>query len=460
MGELEAMASLIAEADEAPAQKAPAKKAAPQAPAPEPEPKTAAAIVPTFTAAAQATSMGPVELLLFVLALPVMWPVAAWGLVGGGTRQIATWIWITVSMIFFGAGLAAAALQGVGTPLLFLPSGLAVSVAAGGLLLLRQGEPKPAKAVVVVAVLGGLAPLLLLQPAGGMADELEGGHNGLVQCLAISADGTYLLSGAADREAILWNLASGAPAFRLSAHKKAVSAAALVDAKGLAVTSGWDGLVITWDVKTGEARSQFTAANDRGISAMVATPDGKGLVLGNPGGELLTTPLDKHEPTPLGIHDSAISALALDERGKRLASAASDGTITVWDLGDRSPVFELEEAHLRTIRALAFTDDGQLVSGGNDRTLKVWSAEGQPVQSLKLDSPVRSLAVRGSALVAGLSDRTLLYWDLAEVATTRTYALKLGKAPPTALVFAHSGEAVIVCDDKRIRPIPLSRFSN
>lgn len=83
------------------------------------------------------------------------------------------------------------------------------------------------------------------------------------------------------------------------------------------------------------------------------------------------------------------------------------------------------EGHTGTVRTLAFTPDSQrLISGGDDQTLKVWSADtGQQLLELPgHTSAIKSLAVKsdGSTLASASDDQTIMLWNLGNGAALRT----------------------------------------
>lgn len=95
---------------------------------------------------------------------------------------------------------------------------------------------------------------------------------------------------------------------------------------------------------------------------------------------------------------------------RRLAVAASDGALFVWEHGSGQLLWQ---SHLpQAARALDFSLDRQfLVSAGQD--LRVWQAEtGQCLVQEKLDQPWQALHCQGRALY-GLESRAVVVWDFS-----------------------------------------------
>ena len=96
-------------------------------------------------------------------------------------------------------------------------------------------------------------------------------------------------------------------------------------------------------------------------------------------------------------HSDYIRSVAFSPDGKTIVSGSEDGTIKVWDAGDRfckgrassllardipsstTGTLELksekQSAHSSVISSVAFSPDGKaIVSGSYDETIKVWDA--------------------------------------------------------------------------------------
>ena len=107
-----------------------------------------------------------------------------------------------------------------------------------------------------------------------------GGHQSTVYSVALSADGTTLVSGGGDSTIKVWDLASGREVRSLAGHKSYVENVAL-SADGKTVVSGsTDCTIKVWDLSSG--RELRTLTGHRGSVACVAlSGDGKTLVSGS-----------------------------------------------------------------------------------------------------------------------------------------------------------------------------------
>ncbi|WP_051760755.1 helix-turn-helix domain-containing protein [Herbidospora cretacea] len=120
-------------------------------------------------------------------------------------------------------------------------------------------------------------------------------------------------------------------------------------------------------------------------------------------------------------HTLAVYAAGFSPGGRLLLSAALDGTVRLYDGGDRRPLATID-AHAKGVTAAAFLRGGRfLVTGSDDMTLSIWdlSDPRRPVKAATLTG--HTLGVRRLAL--GPDDRTLAsssydgtvrLWDVAD----------------------------------------------
>jgi WD40 repeat protein len=72
-------------------------------------------------------------------------------------------------------------------------------------------------------------------------------------------------------------------------------------------------------------------------------------------------------------HSREINALAFSPDGLKLASASSDATVKIWDLGNGHEILTYD-GHKDKVRCLAWSGDGTfIVSAGMEKNIKVWN---------------------------------------------------------------------------------------
>lgn len=151
----------------------------------------------------------------------------------------------------------------------------------------------------------------------------------------------------------------------------------------------------------------------------------------------------------LGSHPDAVLAVAYAPSGRVVASAAGDGSISLWQPGNR----ELRATcagHHRPVRQLCFTPDSRtLISASDDRTVRLWQArDGQPLYTLSGHAaPVYQVALSadGELLASASEDGTARLWRVRDAAMLHT--LRGHAGPVYGVALARAGGLVGTASD-------------
>ncbi len=287
-----------------------------------------------------------------------------------------------------------------------------------------------------VASTGGSGDVRLWSAADGTARELRG-HLLPVHAAAFSPDGARVVTGGEDSYLKVWDPADGAELANVMRY--AVRSAAF-SPDGRVALGTRDGKVLVYRLPDPAPAVRFP--HPAYVAAVVALPGG-GVALADAAGEVRVSdgaafavpPLSPGVPgRPLAVGTGGPPPLAVSPDGATLAAGGGDGTVVLWDVAARTERRRVA-AHAGNVAAVAFLPDGRLVTGGEDKLVRVWGADGTAVELKGCGGPVLAVAVSpdGRRVAAGGEDATVRVWDLADPA-----------APP-AEVGRHDNRLWVLC---------------
>lgn len=254
--------------------------------------------------------------------------------------------------------------------------------------------------------------------SGGPKQRAMPRHDGPVRALAVTPDGTRLVSGGDDRTVRIWDLASGRLERTLEGHTDPVRAVAVSPDGRRVLSGGAYDEVRVWDLRSGKfVHTIASQAGYRAVYAVAVAPDGGRVVWGGAGASVHVWDLagGRLEHT-LRNGDLTVRTVAITPDGKSALSGGDGGTVQVWDLATGRLVRALD-GHINPVFAVAVAPDGsRVVSGGHDNTVQVWDlASGRLERTLwGHTGPVDKVAITadGKRIVSGGLDKKVRMWDL------------------------------------------------
>jgi len=284
--------------------------------------------------------------------------------------------------------------------------------------------------------------------AGEIAVELKRftGHNGPVFGVAISGDGSKVVSGGADGVVRLWETKSGKQLQRIDGHSGPVWAVAIsLDGRQI-ISGGFD--------KTVRASSKDQYSHDDYVRAVALSANGKVILSGGDDRMIKWSGPGFSALQQASGHDHFVFGVAISRDGKRALSASLDRTVRLWDL-DKHQTLKVLTGHTDTVLAVTFMPDQQrALSAGTDKTLRLWDLNtGQTLKVFKGHTGyVLSVAVSPDgrrALSAG-QDGKVIVWD---VETGKMLRVLTGhNGPVWSVAFSGDGRwAVTGGDDGTVR---------
>ncbi|MBW7880651.1 MAG: TIR domain-containing protein [Anaerolineae bacterium] len=153
-----------------------------------------------------------------------------------------------------------------------------------------------------------------------------------------------------------------------------VQALALSADGSLLLTGGDESIVRLWDVATGDLLETVTI-EDRAVRALGFHPDGTHFVVGSVNGSLTLWSTDGDSTGRLTGHSRAIITAEYTPDGMHVLSTSFDGTLRVWDIVSGFEVrrFDTNDEPGVTIQTADISSDGQLVlTALSDGRLRIW----------------------------------------------------------------------------------------
>lgn len=174
--------------------------------------------------------------------------------------------------------------------------------------------------------------IVLLSESAGQAEKkaVLHGHHGAVLSLRFGLDAHTLVSGGADHTIRVWDGASGAPRHVLDAGGTGIYDLAFFRDGRRFLSLGGEANARIWDAVDGR-RLRVLRGHQARVSVVALSPDGTRAATGSTDGMILLWDLETGENRALEGHRGAVNSLAFALGGKIILSTGEDGTVQRWD---------------------------------------------------------------------------------------------------------------------------------
>lgn len=301
--------------------------------------------------------------------------------------------------------------------------------------------------------------LLWGNPARGGLIRTFVGHRAPVISLAYSQDGHHLLSGSKDGVVRFWDISGPAQVRRLklepilTGHAIDPVRTIAVDAERRRALSGSINNAILWNLETAEEIMRFPAST-QWLSSVALSPDGQTALIGAEGELHQWNLATNTEGAPLVGHTRQVVTVVYSADSQTAWSAAKDGVIMAWDVGQGQPQWSCKLA-APGIWSIAISPDGTLaLTGAEDASVVLWElptckelrrlvGHQDAVYWVTL-SPDQTTALTGSA------DRSIMLWELATGQPIRRFASHT--LPVHTVAYSPDGQTILSgSEDKTVR---------
>jgi WD40 repeat protein len=214
--------------------------------------------------------------------------------------------------------------------------------------------------------------------ASGELKALLKGHTNATIALAFSPDSKRLISGATDRTAIIWEVASRKSVHRLQGHTDHIFGVGFTPDGARAVTTSLDKTLRLWNVADGSLVRDMPGHSD-GVRALAVSPKNDSIASGDDSGEIrLWDGKTGAFVRTLARQGGCANSLRFSPDGRLLLSTCG----TQGDCGYKQRIFDVASGqeltvyskHNNIVMASAFSPDGRFVTtgGGDNQEIHIW----------------------------------------------------------------------------------------
>lgn len=237
------------------------------------------------------------------------------------------------------------------------------------------------------------------------------GHQAAVVAANFSPNGQRLATAGVDKTINLWN-PEGALLTSLEGHTATVNNVKFSPNGDLMASAGNDGTIRVW-TNDGTPK-QVINSQISNIWGLDFSPDGQTLAACGQGGEAELWQIDGTfiRNFASGGALPGLCDLAYSPQGDQIAIGSTNRAVTIWN--PNGQLLQTLE-HQNPVRAVAYSPDGELLATGDQNgQINIWQTDGSLLHTLNHhEAAIRSLAFRpdGQQLVSASFDKTLSLWS-------------------------------------------------
>ena len=309
-----------------------------------------------------------------------------------------------------------------------------VMFSADGKLLVSSSEREPAAKIFRV-------------DDGQLYQRLRG-HTSAITYMALSPDGTVLLTSQADRTAKLWKVMSQeVESIRYAGKPVSVDFSpktALDSVGGRYILIGSENKYVWMQDLQGNDINSFKQANQG-----IFSPDGKSILTGSQDGTTQVWDIASKKSVTIPHTEAIVTTLAYAPNGKSFAIGSNDGQVIYWDSVGASPVL-FPKSTTSAIYSIAFSPEGQsLVFGGENGLTEIRDLSGKLIKaypsSIRGGKSIRSVAFSPKSKEGKQAGRYVLRAagdnaELWEVATNKIIPFSGHTSEVTSVIFSPNRE--------------------
>lgn len=267
--------------------------------------------------------------------------------------------------------------------------------------------PQEAEGAPLKFVWGGLNNTATVVGCGGTSEQVKHhGHTAFVASVSVAPDRETIASGGGDGLVKLWR--GGECVQTLNKHGgTAVTAVAWHPTSGKLASGGCDSAVVLWAGEPGQmSQEKKYGSHEDDCNAIAWSASGELLASGGDDGVIYVYPDTTCKPRGKNIR---VTSVCFSPDSSKVAGGCSDGTVRVFKTkGGGALTFKHGEGPCSAVK---WNGHG-LWSGGWNKRLTLWAANGKQIQSIRTGSKVFAVdaPADGKEICATTQAGKLMIW--------------------------------------------------
>ncbi len=290
--------------------------------------------------------------------------------------------------------------------------------------------------------------------------------------LDFNHDGRLIASSSEDGTVRVRDTTAGRPRASLGGPDGYTAAKFSPASDALAISSDEVSRVRVWPLSEDNADVVVQRPKGSGMYGARFDPSGERIVYVEAKGRVAVRNLKSGEEATLGGTPKVVYSALFSPDGEHVAANDGRGDVLIWRRDQWSKPERVFRAHRGDVNTLAYAPDGRIVTGGTDRTVRIWGPRGGEPLVLRGHRDEITTAVvsdDGTRVLTSSQDGTLRIWDAhsgAELAVLQSgqgeiYDAAMSRDGKIATLGKGEVVRVVSCDVcgslDRVRALALSR---
>jgi WD40 repeat protein/DNA-binding SARP family transcriptional activator len=182
----------------------------------------------------------------------------------------------------------------------------------------------------------------------------------------------------------------------------------------LVIPSDGASRVRVWPLAENHAAVVVQRPKGSGMYGARFDPGGRRIVYVEANGRVAVRDLESGEEATLGGTPKVVYSALFSPDGQHVAANDGRGDVLIWRQGRWSKPERVVRAHRGDVNTLAYAPDGRIVTGGTDRTVRIWDPRGGAQLVLRGHEDEITTAVvssDGTRVLTSSQDGSLRLWD-------------------------------------------------